>query len=141
MASQGNIDNFNIRMLNNFCKNKKGVYELLSSSLGLFLPKFESRAVTEQYLMKALKKEIFLMERKDMRPAPSLKEKVSCSDLFDEISKILAGKNLGFDYNNLPDKQYLCDVLFSLKNDHPFFTINSEFNVSRQLDEKYLLKF
>lgn len=129
-------ETFNIQLLNNFCKNKKGVYELLSGSLGFFLPKFESRAVSEKFLLQALQKEITLLERNNIRPSPSLKEKVSCTDLFEEVTKLTPGLNLGYNIPNLPDKHYLCDVLFSLKPDHPYFVINSEFATTRELDER-----
>ena len=135
MAAQPKISSFNIHLLNNFCKNKKGIYELISNSLGFFLPKLQSRAITQDFLMKALKKEIFMMERKDVRPAPSLKEKASSADLFEEINKLLQGKSLGFGYENLADKEWLCDVLYSLKQDHPFFSMNSEFAVTREFEE------
>jgi hypothetical protein len=75
------------------------------------------------------------MERSNIRPAPSLKEKVSCTDLFEEITALTAGQNLGYNIPNLPDKQYMCDVLYSLKPDHPYFMINSEFATTRDFEE------
>jgi hypothetical protein len=53
------------------------------------------------------------MGRSNIKPAPSFKEKVSCKDLFEEKTKLAAGQNLGYTIPNLPDKQYICDLLYS----------------------------
>jgi hypothetical protein len=118
-SDQSQVQEFDIEFLNSFLKNKRSTYEFLSNVHGYFPPSFESKAITEDYLFKVLQKKVFLLKREEVNPAPEQKQRDTIPELMEELKKYTGGKELGYDFINPPDKQYLLDALYSLKKDHP----------------------
>ena len=129
------MQDYDNQFLNSFLKNKRFTYDFLTSVQGLYLPCITSKAITEDYLLKVLKKTVTTIARANINPAPEVRKKVSTQELLEEIGKLTGEKNLGFDLYNMPDKEYLLNILFSLKKDHPFFTIKEE-SSKLSLDEE-----
>ena len=130
-----NMQDYDTQFLNSFLKNKRSTYDFLTSVLGLYLPSITSKAVTEEYLLKVLKKSVVTINRASINPAPEVRKKITTQELLEEIGKLTLGKDLGFDLYNMPDKEYLLNILFSLKKDHPLFTIKEE-SSKLSLDEE-----
>ena len=85
--------------------------------------------------LKVLKKSVNTINRASINPAPEIRKKITTQELLEEIGKLSGGKDLGFDLYNMPDKEYLLNILFSLKKDHPLFTIKEE-SSKLSLDEE-----
>jgi len=110
---------FDISYLNYFIPNKRALYDILSDAKGCYLPEFGDKCITEDYLLKVAKGELFAIPAADIKRA-RLKKKPSCSDLYNKIIP-LAKKPLGFDEDVLPEKRWLIDVLCTLNSHDDVF--------------------
>jgi len=111
---------YSIKTLNLYFPNKEALYDFLVIDKGLYLPDLgNTRCVTEEYLQKVLKKEVFTIKALDVHPT-RLVRKVKKEELYEEINNHLE-LDLGFDEKNLPDKAWLIHTLKALIPDHAFF--------------------
>ena len=128
----------NLREINSQLPNLQTLYNILVDNKGYFLPTFESHACTAKYLMGIIKDEkIFKVLRKDIAEPGILKQKKTVDELVEIISDFLKEQNLelGFDSENLPNKDWLIKVLYHLKPKHAAFLFEDE-AITREIPEK-----
>ena len=95
--------------------NKESLYKIMSVDKGIYLPDIVYGGVLLGVVRKIYfyvlsdKIKVFQME------IPQTKE-----EIFLEILKMNPGL-MGFDMESLPDKQWLLNVLYTLKHNHKFF--------------------
>jgi hypothetical protein len=101
--------------------DKKNLYRLVSLE-GYYLPEFSKRCITSKYLFKVIKGEIFRIKSSDINNYSVEREIWTKIDLVSELQgKYLRGVELGFEPNQLPDKRWLLNVVFSLDSQHIIF--------------------
>jgi hypothetical protein len=122
------METYNIRYLNAYIPNKFALYEILKGK-DYYLPKFDTKCITEEYLLGVAKKEFFSIKKGEVRIGYP-KRSVNAADIV-TILKEITGKPLGFDQFTLPDIEWLTNVLFSLKPDHHVFTKPDEIEFFR----------
>lgn len=135
MIPECRVKEYGVDFLNSYLRNKQSVYDFLTNVQNLYLPSFESKAVTDDYLLNILQKKVFIMKREEVHPAPFLKVNVGCLELIEEIKILVGERELGFDIVFPPDKFYLVNTLYSLDKNHKFFTIGSD-QPKRLLDQE-----
>ena len=97
--------NIEINQANNLIPSKRALYDILTYPTGAFqyyLPSYDSRAVTEDYLFGVMKKLFLIISSKKMQ-AGSLLHRVRKWELAEKIEKLNLGK-LGFEPNDLLKK-------------------------------------
>jgi len=125
-----------LQRLNAYFPNKQALYEYLTVRKGYYLPDFaNNKCVTEAYLLKVLKNQVFTIPNVQIHPA-RLMGKAKKIELFNAINEQVEA-DLGFDEDTLADKQWLINVLKSLAPNHQFFK-HSEAEVMRDFQEEYL---
>lgn len=116
------MQDYSRSLLNQLLPSKKNLFDVLEHAPNflLKLPSVSSRAVTVEYLLGVANQKYFAIKKSDynqfVRKLPFEK-----FDYFVELKKFV--QNLGFDENNLPDKKWLKNVLFSVKPKHHFFEL------------------
>ena len=118
------------------------LYSYIESKMNLYLPKINSKCMTEKYLESTLKKHVITIENKYKKSI------IYCSvatkqEIIREIEKILFNimderfqkKPLGFDETNPPDKLWLKNLLFLLNDKHPLLIPPKNY-----INEEILLK-
>lgn len=118
-----------INLLNQFIKDKKDLYELLSTKSGYILPRLDSKCITKIYLQGILVGQFWAPHYKQFSPSRSLslilpKRREDLMNILKEL--IPAEKKLGFDMFSLPDKRWLIDCIHSLSANHQIFTGREE---------------
>ena len=132
------MDSINIKELNEKIPNLKTLYEILTDSKGLYLPKFESHACTLNYLMKVIKDEkTFTITRDKITEPPIVKQNKNVGELMEIITEVLDKKKiyLGFDEEKMPNKDWLIKVLNAIEPKNPIFLLEEEI-IKRQFSSK-----
>lgn len=119
MDLQENIKSIKLRDLNQRLGSLDDFYNRLSLK-GLFLPKREKGCITSNYLLGVLTGKYFSIPRERVRIGFVL-VKASKIDLYGMLQTHLIGKDLGFKITQLPDREWLESVLFSLDPNHKIF--------------------
>lgn len=128
---------YGVDFLNSYFQNQRSVYDFLTNIQNLYLPAIESKAISDDYLLKILRKKVFTIKRQDVHPAPELRVKVGSLELIEELKDLVQEIDLGFDVVKPPDRNFLVNVLYSLNSQHKFFSADSE-EPKRILDEEYI---
>jgi hypothetical protein len=97
-------EHVNIKWANFLLPNKRAFYDHLIEK-HFFLPKFESKACSSEYLMRCARKEIFTINDNQIT-VYHLKRKATKAELITILSE-LPRMDLGFDITNPPDKEFL----------------------------------
>ena len=121
--------------------SQKGLYKYLEQT-GLYLPKINSKCMSDNYLECVLKSKVFTLKSSYVKKPPFIN---TCTkqELILEINKIIDDFNrdktqtqkiyLGFDDTNPADKEWLKCALFLLNPSHEFFHSSKHI-----LDKKFL---
>ena len=118
-ASATSMKNFDLDFLGFFVPNLQSFYDILSEIKGFYLPKFDSKCITEEYLLSVAKKQVFTIS-KDKIKFGSLKTKKFRTDLM-EILQGLTQLPLGFTEEHYPNKRWLINCIYSLNPLHKIF--------------------
>ena len=121
--SQNQEKSLPIERLKNLLPSKRMVYDMIieiPGPYGYYLPEINSKAISENYLKSVVQKDVYILKLESMKTGKLLRS-ATVLELIEEIGK-LAGKPLGFDIFTAPDKDWLVNVLYTLKPTHPFFT-------------------
>ena len=78
-----------------------------------------------QYLNNVINGSVFRMKKTDMKKHSLEVKCYSAMDLVGAIETKL-GHKMGFDFQKLPNREYLLDVLFTLDDQHEVFQGNQE---------------
>jgi hypothetical protein len=103
-----------IRWANFLLPNKQAVYDKLLEDK-LFLPKIESKACTNEYIMRVATGKVFRLSSNQIGVC-NVKRKCSKAELISILEK-----DLGFDLINPPDKSWLISCIHALRPSHGIF--------------------
>lgn len=117
-----NLNQYPVHAVNKLLPSKRELYDVLTHSehYSLQLPKFGSKTITIRYLLEVANGVFFSIKKHDFKEFKS-KAYLNKIDYFAELTKLVP--NLGFGIDNLPDKKWLRDVLYSINPGHQFFEI------------------
>lgn len=118
------MNQYPLHAVNKLLPSKRELYDVLTHSdqYSLKLPKFGSKTITIFYLLEVANGTIFSIRKQDYREL-KMKSALNKIDYYAELMKIVP--NLGFGIDNLPDKKWMRDVLFSLNPAHEFFEVQA----------------
>jgi len=109
-----NLKAISVHELNKFIKDKAQMYTLIRQSLGLYLPEFRSKAITKEYLLDIAEDKIFSIKSTDVKIA-YVPNTMSVESMFTEFMTVNTPKPIGLKKTNPPDKQWMANVIFTLK--------------------------
>lgn len=111
-----------IRVLNVFFKDNKNLKEHLERTKKIVLPPVcKNGSMTTKWLLQVARNEVFTIpEEKFRHYRGTLRKSVTKQELNSYIIQE-SGMPTGFSESSLPDKEYLVDCLYSLKQDHELF--------------------
>jgi len=114
------MSNYPINVVNRLLPSKEQLYRVLSDSddFGFQLPAYGSKAITIPYLLGIANGEVFAIKKAAYKENHK-KIHLTKVDLFVELGKGV--QNLGFGIENLPDKRWLKNTLYSVCPNHDFF--------------------
>lgn len=115
------MQNFDLNYLKYLIPNKQAFYDILTESKGFYLPDFDSKAITEEYLVLVAKKEAFTIEREKIKIG-ILRKKAPKTELIVNLQN-QTNKPLGFSEDNPPNKSWLINCLYSLNPNHALFAL------------------
>ena len=103
-------------------KTKQQLYNVLAKIY--YLPVYNSKAVTKDYLLRYVQKDItiFKMDRKKVSQYHYRRRAHSSMELLEILEKILRDKAMhptGINADDMPDQQWLCDAIISLDENDP----------------------
>jgi len=110
---------FDISLLGYLIPNLQAFYDILSETKRYFLPNFNSKCITEDYLLSIAKEEIFTI-KKDNLKFGTLRKKVFIPELIG-LLEAKVDKPLGFTEDRVPDKEWLVHVLYSVDSQNAVF--------------------
>lgn len=118
------MNQYPVHAVNKLLPSKRELYDILSHSdqYSLQLPKFGSKTITIQYLLQVANGTYFAIRKQDYKEV-KIRSALNKIDYYAEVMKTVP--NLGFGIDNLPDKKWLRDVLFSINPQHQFFEIQA----------------
>lgn len=118
------MNQYPLHAVNKLLPSKRELYDVLTNSdqYSFKLPKFGSKTITIFYLLEVANGAIFSIRKQDYREL-KMKSALNKIDYYAELIKIVP--NLGFGIDNLPDKKWMRDVLFSLNPAHEFFEVQT----------------
>jgi len=114
MMPERKISDYDIEFLNLYLKNKRSTFDFLTGIQNYYLPKFDCKAITDEFLLKILTKKAFAFKRDQIKIAPDFKMKVGLIELVQEINKKAGERDFGLDHFYCPDKTFLANVLYTL---------------------------
>ena len=130
-----------IHKINSLLPSKRALYDMLKYPNGgfqLYLPKFKTLAVSVEWLLQIVKTKVISIKLTDVKPGQLL-FRVTKWELAEKIENLGKGK-LGFIGTELPEKEWLVNVLHTLKPDHRFF-MSPEIVIKRSIPTEYVLFF
>ena len=89
---------------------------------GYFLPNYKSRPITIKYLLEVYKNEVFRCLKIHVSNPPKEKKIWSNLDLLVYITQHSSPKKLGFNYNQMPDRNWLLTIAYSFNKDLEIFS-------------------
>lgn len=131
-----NLESINLETLSFFLPTKGVLYRLMIKK-DFFLPSETSKCITEAYLLDSLKGKIFTIKISEIKPF-LLKKDINATKI--ELFNLLHAKidkPLGFDLNQLPDRDWMVDVLHTLDPNNTLFVNNVTNILTRDLPEGY----
>ena len=111
--------NFDLSFLGHFIPNLQAFYDILSENKGYFLPKFNSKCITEDYLLSVAKKEVWAIKKEGLKFG-TLRKKAFTPELID-ILQSKVDKPLGFTQERIPNKEWLIHCLYSVDSQNEVF--------------------
>lgn len=121
------MNQYPIHAVNKLLPSKRELYDVLSHSdhYSLQLPKFGSKAITINYLLQVANGNYFSIRKQDYKEVKT-RSALNKIDFYAQLMTMVP--NWGFGIDNMPNKKWLRDVLFSINPGHQFFEIqNSNF--------------
>ena len=113
------MKNFDIAFLSKAIPNQRAFYDILSDFKGYYLPDWQSKAITEAYLLQVAKQQVFTLKKEDLKIG-SLCRKAQIPDLMN-----ILGENtelpLGFGKDSRPNKKWLVNCLHTVCPQHSLF--------------------
>jgi antitoxin component of RelBE/YafQ-DinJ toxin-antitoxin module len=107
-------------------------YDLLTKQKHYFLPKYESPAITQEYLYNVMLERVFTIKDTAIKECHPVKYSTAI-DLFDMLKGIIKEKALGFDEANLPDKLWMQKVIYALNPNSSIFKESQEEVILREI--------
>lgn len=108
--------------INQYLTDKKDIYQLLTDNdYNYHLPTLNSNSLSVDILL-GLGNDVYWCLKKSQitKVSKHIAKGVDKIYLYDSIKQI-TGENMGYNYLRLPPKQYLVEILFSLKLNHLLF--------------------
>jgi hypothetical protein len=121
-----------ITHLNFLVPGVKALYDILVDQKHYFLPEFGRPATSQEYLYGIITGRIFAIKQDKIKPCRVIK-KCTALDLFDIMKNLIRDLPLGFDETNMPDKEWMEKVIFSLSPDHAIFKESKEEVIYREI--------
>lgn len=117
-----------VSTLNAFIPNIDALYSILQEgTFAFYLPKRNSRCVTQEYLLQLSNRTLFALENNLIVKYDNYRMlRIEKLQLFKELEKYITSnkkKPLGFTFKNMPNKRWLTDVLFTLDPDNRLFKL------------------
>jgi len=120
------MDKIDLNYLNAFFKTNEDLREYLEIKKKIVLPSSKNKGVTTRYLMMVAKDEVLTIPEDRYRHfRGQLQKSAPKTDIHDMILEI-STKATGFTSENLPDRAWLLDMLFSLDPKHELFKTTNE---------------
>lgn len=114
------MSEYSKNLMNQLVPSKRHLYDVLENSAdySVQLPAFSCKAVSVKYLVAVANNQVFSIQKANFKV---IKRKIYVSkfDLFVELSQKV--QNLGFTPDDLPDKAWMLNVLYSIDSNHQFF--------------------
>jgi hypothetical protein len=115
-----------IKYANYILGSKHNLYRLVIEE-GWYLPKEESRCCNTKYLFDVMSGRIFRIQQNNVKSCFGEKLKWSKLDILSYLqSKYLGGMEFGFSVENLPNREWLVNILFTYEPSHELFTGSGE---------------
>lgn len=127
------MTSYDLKQLSSFLPNKKAVYDYLYEVKNLYLPDYDSQAVTEEYLKGVLMEDYETFNRNNIRISYCTKP-VTKLEILHALTP-LCPKPLGINENQLPDKFWLLNCLYSRNSNHNLFQKITDITFNRELPE------
>ena len=109
-----------ISYLNFLLPSKQALYDILVHKKKYYMPSFESSCITDKYLLKVAKKQVFSISETSVKIG-HLNMKLFVSDLMNILKEIVE-MPLGMDENHSPNKEWLINCICTLKPSHQIFS-------------------
>jgi len=140
MSEEIKMDEININVANYLIPDKESFYVHLTHDSGYALPAFESRCISRDYLEGISQGRFYCLKYPNFSPMRLLKPLIpkKKGELHQILMKLIPlNTELGFDFQRLPDKKWLLDMIHSLKPDHEIFVGHqadkNAFSISRKI--------
>ncbi|KAL4463836.1 hypothetical protein ABPG74_005773 [Tetrahymena malaccensis] len=134
--NQNNAQNSQIATLhqiNQMFGSLENMY-LSVEQLGYYLPDLKCSCITAYFLIRVVNGEIFSVKRSKIAPGGAKtiknKTKIELYEILYSLAQQQEKKDLGFDLNRLPNKQYILDLIHVLKPNHSLFKLEDDSELS-----------
>jgi hypothetical protein len=126
-----------LRYANLILCSKQNLYRLVAEE-GWYLSRLQSRCCTSRYLFDIMNGSVFRMKTSDVKPCLVERIRLSKIDIIAHIvSKLIKDCKLGFGPENLPDRDWLLNVLHTLEPSNDIFTGNKSIEKVVEIPLKY----
>lgn len=107
---------------NGILGSKDNFYRLVCDE-GWFLPALKTRAITNDYLLRVIRNQVFRVQKNQVLTPPPEKKVWSKLDLLAFIqAQVGVGRDIGLTPEKMPDRQWLLTIAYSFSQDLEVFT-------------------
>ena len=126
MSCKDGYATMSIRYANLILGNKQNLYRLVSEE-GYYLPRYDSRCITTNYLLEVMKGSVFRICATDVKVCLSERIRYSKIDMISLLeTKYLGNTKLGITPDALPNREWLVNVIYTIDPYHDMFVGTSE---------------
>ena len=123
----------------------EAIYDFCTDNLGYFMPRYDSwrkrsKCVTEEYLWGVITGKYWSIKAEELKFPKKVRKSIPKRELVEILQNILGDKELGFDTDHYPDKNWLKTVIYKLSPDSNIFATSTDTFKMNVPKEYFILK-